>query len=71
MDNPQLLKKWLSDFSKRFILAVNSPYSKKNAKWYMEKYIYICELLITKYLSIVSKEMSLDVLEIYKVTDTS
>jgi hypothetical protein len=37
----------------------------------MEKYICICELLITKYLSIVSREMSLDVLEIYKVTDTS
>jgi hypothetical protein len=71
MDNPQLLKKWLSDFSTRFIEAAKPPYSKKNTKWYMEKYICICELLITKYLSIVSREMSLDVLEIYKVTETS
>ena len=65
-DNP-LLKIWLSDFSKRFIEVAENQNKTKNMKWYMERYIFILELLVTKYLSSVNQEMTLELIEIFKV----
>jgi len=65
------LSKWLTDFSLRFIYIGNSKESSINLKWYTEKYILICELLVSKYPDLISREITASLLEVFTVCGTN
>lgn len=42
------VKSWISNFSTRFIESASPNFEKQNSRsWYMEKYVFIIELLVT------------------------
>lgn len=65
------LAKWLTDFAERFVHAASCPDSNINLKWYLEKYISLCELLVSKYPSVVSRKMTEDMLQIFGAQTTA
>lgn len=42
-----------------------------DTKWYMEKYVFICESLISKYIDDITPDVTLAVLQLFKIKDTS
>lgn len=57
------VKTWISNFSSRLVESAKPEFHKKNARsWYMEKYVFIIELLVTKNLDKVDKDITNDIL---------
>ena len=57
------VKTWINNFSARLVDASKAEFSKKSFRqWYMEKYVFIIDLLVTKNLDKVDKEITNDVL---------
>lgn len=59
------LSEWIKDFSARLIDAAKNQDTKSNVS-FMERYICIIELLVVKNLNKIDKEMTKDLLKIYK-----
>lgn len=65
------VRQWVQNFSKRLIESAKPEFQKKNARsWYMEKYIFIIELLVTKNLDKVDRMLTTELLEIYNIDTT-
>ena len=65
------VKTWISNFSSRLIESAKPDFHKKNARsWYMEKYVFIIELLVTKNLDKMDKEITNDILQILEIDPT-
>lgn len=66
------VKSWIKTFSERLIAASKKDFNQQEQarSWYMEKYVLIIELLVTKNLEKIDKEMTLELLEIYDIKDT-
>ena len=54
------VKSWITTFSERLITASQRNFDKEEQarSWYMEKYVLIIELLVTKNLDKIDKEMT-------------
>ena len=61
--------KWIKDFSHRLCDHIIEPKHnpKQSHSWYLEKYVFIIELLVTKNLEIVDEEMTHELLKIYEI----
>lgn len=59
------LKRWLADFSGRFKSAADSFGQGSNEKWFMTKYIFICEQLVSRYMEHITQDMVVCLLAIY------
>ena len=66
------VKPWIQTFSERLIAASKKDFNKEEQarSWYMEKYVLIIELLVTKNLEKIDREMTLQLLKIYDIKDT-
>lgn len=55
------VKSWITTFSERLINASRNDFIKEEQarSWYMEKYVLIIELLVTKNLEKIDKDMTL------------
>ena len=64
------VKGWIQDFSKRIVdhQKQNRAMSVKSS-WYLEKYVFIIELLVTKNLERVDELMTRQLLKIYEQRD--
>jgi hypothetical protein len=71
LDNERV-KSWITTFSDRLITASRRDFNKEEQarSWYMEKYVLIIELLVTKNLDKIDKEMTHQLLKIYQIRDT-
>lgn len=61
--------KWIKDFSHRLCDHIIEPKhnQKQTNSWYLEKYVFIIELLVTKNLENVNEEMTRELLKIYEI----
>lgn len=71
----QRVKSWIQTFSERLIFASYASHKDFNKEeqarsWYMEKYVLILELLVTKNLEKIDKEMTLQLLRVYEIEDS-
>lgn len=64
------IRKWISDFSKAMQKLAIPDKSKGSQSSYMERYVFIIELLVTKNLEKIDLEMTKELLEIYKSDKT-
>jgi hypothetical protein len=65
------VKTWISNFSNRLVESAKPDFQKKNARsWYMEKYVFIIELLVTKNLERIEKDITNDILQILDIDQT-
>jgi len=64
---PERVKSWIMTFSNRLIAASKKDFQHQDQarSWYMEKYVLIIELLVTKNLEKIDKDMTMQLLEIY------
>ena len=58
------VKSWISKFSERLVESSKPDFQRKppTRSWYMEKYVFIIELLVTKNLDKIDKEITNDIL---------
>ena len=61
------VREWIENFSKR--LCEHSQLKKDKRSWYLEKYVFIIELLVTKNLEKVDQEMTKKLLKIYEIEE--
>ena len=66
------VKNWIGMFSDRVITASNKDFNKEEQarSWYMEKYVLIIELLVTKNLDKIDNEMTQKLLKIFQIRET-
>ena len=69
---PERVKSWIMTFSERLIAASKQDFQHQDQarSWYMEKYVMILELLVTKNLEKIDKDMTVQLLEIYYIQET-
>ena len=68
---PAHVKTWIENFTNRLIKCPNSKEIDKRYKmWYMEKYVFILELLVTKNIDKIEKDITLKLTEITKLDKT-
>jgi hypothetical protein len=69
---PERVKSWIMTFSERLIAGSKSDFNQQEQarSWYMEKYVLIIELLVTKNLEKIDKDITLQLLEIYNIQET-
>ena len=60
------VKKWIADFSKLMIASAAPGGKKGSQSSYMEQYVYVLELLVTKNLDKIDINITMNLLEIYK-----
>jgi hypothetical protein len=66
------VKGWVHTFSDRLISASRSDFKEEEQarSWYMEKYVLILELLVTKNLDKIDKDITLQLLKVFQINDT-
>ena len=65
------VRMWVQNFAKRLIESSKPESEKKHARsWHMEKYILIIELLVTKNVDKIDRQLTNDLLEIYSIDTT-
>lgn len=70
--DPERVKSWIQTFSERLIAASKKGFNKEEQarSWYMEKYVLIIELLVTKNLEKIDKDMTRELLKIFEIKET-
>ena len=70
--DPDRVKSWIQTFSERLIAASRKGCNKEEQarSWYMEKYVLIIELLVTKNLEKIDKDMTRELLRIFEIKET-
>ena len=62
------VREWIEDFSKRLCDHSHPQYKTQTTRpWYLEKYVFIIELLVTKNLEKVDAKMTEQLLKIYEI----
>ena len=64
------VREWIEDFSKRLCDHSHPQYKTHVVRsWYLEKYVFIIELLVTKNLESVDRKMTEQLLKIYEIEE--